>query len=79
MLYESDLNTLLTQWEVRLDKQSSDYKDCLRDCIYDLKSLIDRNFADELLASEAFEQQLAEDERDWEAYFNNLLTDGIFA
>lgn len=62
MLYESDLNKLLGQWTERLDFQTAkqEYKDAVRDCIYDLKCLLDKNFEEEALAEEAFEQQLAD-------------------
>lgn len=62
MLYDSDLNQLLTQWSERLGFQTAkqEYKDAVSDCIYDLKCLIDKGFEEEALANEAFEQQLAD-------------------
>lgn len=64
MLYDSDINGLLSQWEARLNCPESDdspsYKDALRDCIYDVKSIIDADFTEEILEREAFEQQLAD-------------------
>lgn len=63
MLYESDLNKLLSQWTERLGFQTAkqEYKDALRDCIYDVKCLVDKNFEEETLAREAWEQQMADD------------------
>ena len=63
MLYESDINNLMTQWEERLCflGVSQSYKDGIRDCMYDLKTLMDKNLEEEALASEAFDQQLKED------------------
>jgi hypothetical protein len=63
MLYESDLNKLLDQWTERLGFQTAkqEYKDALRDCIYDVKCLIAKNFEEETLAREAWEQQMADD------------------
>ena len=62
MLYESDISSLLSQWQKEL-KESKDpsYKDGLRDCIYDLRMLIDEHFKEEVLAQEAWESQMAED------------------
>ena len=74
MLYNSDINGLLSQWEDRLKGQSPDYRIAVSDCIYDLKCLMDKQLADE-----AFEHQLEEDSDKWDDYFNNLLADGIFA
>ena len=63
MLYDSDLNALLSQWEERLSYQTTEqpYKDALRDCIYDVRMLIDKQFQEEALAKEAWEQQMADD------------------
>ena len=62
MLYESDVSSLLSQWQKEL-KESTDasYKDGLRDCIYDLTMLLDERFKEEILAKEAWEQQMADD------------------
>lgn len=60
MLYDSDVNGLLNQWEARLNYQTPDYKAALGECIYDLKCLMNRKFNEEALANEAFEQQLDE-------------------
>ena len=82
MLYEGDLNKLLDQWTDRACHNPADqgYKDGLNECIYDLRCLIDKNFADEALANEAFEQQLEEDSKIWSDYFENkYLQNGIFA
>ena len=63
MLYESDINNLMSQWEERLCFLviSQSYKDGIRDCMYDLKTLMDKNLEEEALANEAFDQQLMED------------------
>lgn len=63
MLYESDIKNLMSQWEERLCflAVSQSYKDGVRDCIYDLKTLMDKNLEEEALANEAFDQQLRED------------------
>ena len=79
MLYESDINGLLSKWEAHLDSQPSEYKIGVRDCIYDLRCLMDKNHEEEALAQEAFEQTLKMDEEYWNDYFNNLTADGIFA
>ena len=81
MLYESDIANLLSQWQKRLDSNvnGQSYKDCLSDCIYDLNCLIDKNFAEEALANESFEQEIKEDDNHWEEYFNSLIENGIFA
>ena len=80
MLYESDVNNLLSQWEQRLSliAISQSYKDGVRDCMYELKTLMNDNFKEETLAQEAFEQKLMDEETDWKDYFNNLLADGMF-
>ena len=80
MLYESDLNNLLSQWKERMNEQTdSAYKDAVSDCIYDLNSLLDKSLSDEALALESFHQQVKENEQYWNDYFNNLIADGIFA
>ena len=79
MLYESDISQLLTRWEAGLEKQSSDYKIAVRDCIYDLKGLIDKQQELEAVAveretaNEAFEQQLEQDAQFWKDYYNAFL------
>ena len=60
MIYDSDINRLLSQWETRLSHQTPDYKTALGECIYDLKCLMNKSFEEEALASEAFLQQLDE-------------------
>ena len=80
MLYDSDLNKLLDQWIERLSFQTAkqEYKDALRDCIYDLKCLVDKQFQEECLANEAFEQQLKEDELLWNKYLSGgYAGDGV--
>lgn len=81
MLYESDISHLLSQWQERLSSDSNEqpYKDCLSDCIYDLNCLMDKNFAEEALAQESFEQQLKKDDKYWDSFFDNLIADGMFA
>jgi hypothetical protein len=81
MLYDSDLSNLLSQWQEIADRPfvDSSYKDGVRDCIYDLKTLIDKQFQEECLANEAFEQRIKKDEKYWNEYFDNLLADGMFA
>ena len=79
MLYSSDINSLLSQWETNMEGQTPDYKDAVRDCIYDLRCLMDKNFLDEAESSDSFEQQLKMDEDKWNSYFNSLFEDGLFA
>ena len=73
MLYDSDLNQLLAQWAERLSFQTAkqEYKDAVRDCIYDLRILIDKQFQEEIMANEAFEQQLKENSDYWNGYLSN--------
>jgi hypothetical protein len=80
MLYESDINKLLSQWTERLTFQTAEqpYKDAVRDCIYDLRMLTDKQFQEECLANEAFEQQLREDEHLWNEYLSaSYAGDGV--
>ena len=60
MLYNSDINGLLSQWKARLSYQTPDYRAALGECIYDLRCLMDKNFQEEALANESFKQQLDE-------------------
>lgn len=64
MIYNSDVETLLQQWESRIHiaTNSQDYNDGLRDCAYDLRCLIDNNYAEEALARESFDQRLQKEE-----------------
>lgn len=81
MLYDSDVNTLLSQWQERLSFQTAkqEYKDAVRDCIYDLRMLIDKQFQEECLANEAFEQKLKEDKELWDNYLSgSYVGDGVF-
>lgn len=73
MLYDSDISNLLSQWQETANRPffPSPYKDAVRDCIYDLKCLVDKSFEEEALANEAFEQQLKKDEECWIEYLNN--------
>jgi len=76
MLYESDISQLLTRWEAGLANQSSDYKIAVRDCMYDLKGLIDEQHkqeAETMDAKESFEQQLEQDAQFWKDYYNAFL------
>lgn len=75
MLYESDVNDLLQQWEDRLSHQSPDYQIALGECIYDLRCLRDKEFEEEI--NESFEQMIKDN--DWDGYFKSLLEDGMFA
>lgn len=69
MIYESDIDGIISKWtDSTAFKTESQYKDAVMDCIYDLRSLMDKNFAEEVLAHEAFEQQLKEDI----AFYNDL-------
>lgn len=80
MLYESDLNKLIDQWTDRLGFQTAqqEYKDAVRDCIYDLKMLIDKQFQEEIMSNEAFEQQLKRDEKLWDEYISGVYAgDGV--
>ena len=42
MIYEHDLQELMTQWNSRIKSQEYDpsYCDAINDCVYDLKNLI---------------------------------------
>ena len=74
MVLESDISSLMDKWESNLSNQSPDYKIAVRDCIYDLKCMIDRQMEEE--ADDAFEQQLKEG--DWDGFFRGLMQDGMF-
>lgn len=45
MLYDNDISYLLSLWEERVSFNTStqEYKDAVRDCMYDLKVLNDKN------------------------------------
>ena len=81
MLYESDINNLMTQWEERLCflGVSQSYKDGIRDCMYDLKTLMDKNLEEEALANEAFEQQLKEDAEFYRELEEMVKNKGVYA
>lgn len=81
MIYESDIDELISKWvESPVFKAEPQYKDAVMDCIYDLRKLMDKNFTDEILAHEAFEEQLKEDSQFWNDYYNAFLNnDGIMA
>lgn len=53
MIYFSQLTGLLSQWEGRLQQPDlpQAYKDALRDCSYELSSLMDNECEEEALAS----------------------------
>ena len=75
MLYDSDISDLLSQWQETANRPffPPSYKDAVRDCIYDLKCLVDKSFEEEALANEAFEQQLKKDEESWKMYLNSSM------
>jgi hypothetical protein len=75
MLYESDVNDLLQEWEDRLPHQSPDYQIALGEGIYDLRCLRDKEFEEE--NNESFEQMIKDSA--WDGYFKSLLEDGVFA
>jgi hypothetical protein len=81
MLYESDINNLMSQWEERLCFLgiSQSYKDGIRDCMYDLKTLMDKNLEEEALANEAFEQQLKEDAEFYRELEEMVKNKGVYA
>ena len=79
MLYESDINSLFDKWETHLIDQSQDYKIAVRDCIYDLKCLIDKLDEEEALAHESFQESLKDSEGFWDEWFDSLISDGLFA
>ena len=81
MLYESDINNLMSQWEERLCflGVSQSYKDGIRDCMYDLKTLMDKNLEEEALANEAFEQQLKEDAEFYREMEEMIKKEGVYA
>ena len=45
MLYDNDVTQLLALWKERMSFQTTtqEYKDALRDCIYDVKLMEDKN------------------------------------
>ena len=49
MLYEGDIWSLIASWKNRLLNKPMEqaYKDALNDCIYDLGSLVDKQFEEE--------------------------------
>lgn len=51
MLYESDITSLIGQWQERAG--SGDYGIAIKECINDLESLIDRSHEEENKAREA--------------------------
>jgi hypothetical protein len=81
MLYESDINNLMSQWEERLCflSVSQSYKDGIRDCMYDLKTLMDKNLEEEALANEAFDQQLKEDAEIYREMEEMIKKEGVYA
>lgn len=81
MIYESDIDGIISKWlDSTAFKQDQQYRDAVMDCIYDLRKLMDKNFTDEILAHEAFEEQLKEDSKFWNDYYNAFLNnDGIIA
>lgn len=79
MLYESDINKLLSNWEASLKSHTEDYRIAIRDCIYDLRCLMNKQHDEEMLYEEVVEQQLPNDAEYWNSYFEQLTYDGIFA
>ena len=59
MLYTSDFNQLLNNWNAQLNSKSVDpaYKDALRDCIYDLNSLLTKSIDEELTYQDFLEME----------------------
>ena len=48
-----NINSLLSQWEGRLSQEyDTSYKDALRECIFELKSMIDEEHLEDALAWE---------------------------
>ena len=81
MLYESDINNLMSQWEERLCflGVSQSYKDGIRDCMYDLKTLMDKNLEEEALANEAFDQRLKEDAEIYREMEEMIKKENVYA
>lgn len=59
MLYDNDVSYLLTLWKERVSTSNitQEYKDAVRDCMYDVKVLADKNkqylkFANLMLGSD---------------------------
>lgn len=63
MVYINDLQQLVSVWLDRLDNpaQSSDYRDALSECIYDLNNLIESMINEEFSAKEVFDSMAADD------------------
>ena len=76
MLYESDVVSLLSQWQDRLNEHNREqpYRDALSDCIYELNCLMDKNFAEEALAQESYDEQLMR-KGNWDEWFDSLLVE----
>ena len=82
MLYSNDFNGLLARWdkETKDSHREQPYKDAVRDCIYDLRCMIDDKFAEEMLVQEAWEQQMEKDSKLYSEYLENkFVQDGILA
>lgn len=61
MIYESDVSNLLSKWNERLQKTDSlQYKDALYDCLYDLKTLSEKSFNEEIDYQEMLEESYAD-------------------
>ncbi len=78
MLYESDVNKIISEWKSIADRPgiNQQYKDALRDCMYDLNCLVDRQAEEEALANESFEKKMKEEWDCWNEYFTSV-TDGV--
>lgn len=79
MLYDSDVNALLSQWQEVANRPfvDSSYKDAVRDCIYDLRMLVDKQFQEEVMAAESFEQRLEEDKAFYKDLENMLINERV--
>ena len=67
MLYASELAELMSQWMARVNDTSfpDPYRDALRDCTYELKTLVNKSIEDELSARaiiENLEQKTSDNE-----------------
>lgn len=80
MIYDCDLDNLISQWQQRMTTADSSYKDALNDCIYDLSNLMDKAFEEETLIHDVLEEQIKEDAKFWEDYEKAFLANnGLIA
>lgn len=63
MIYVSDVQHLISQWLLRADNfsQPAPYRDALKECAYDLSSLINSSLMEELDYKEILESWEADD------------------